>query len=297
VSDDGLPVEPGPVPPPGQPPPAEPMPPATPAREELPWPIAAVPGPTGPAVFEPEPEPEAPGSPAPSAFGPGAPQPEPEPLPPSGDPDHAGLAESFLTVWLRPRETVRRIVARDPRYMVLAIAALGGIPQLLATLPRGDRALPLDTTLLAGLLAGPLFGMAGLYFGGWLTRLAGRWFLRGPAGGVELRAALGWAALPHVVALPLWLLATAAFGAELYTAGSELIFRSPIYALFALTNLALQVWSLVIACHGVAEVQAFGSAWKGLWNLVLGFLLALALVLVLGLLLMVLALLLGPGLG
>jgi hypothetical protein len=211
--------------------------------------------------------------------------------------DDVPLAESFLTVWLRPRETVRRIVARKPTYMVLAIAALGGIPQVLAAFPATDQRASLDVILLAGLLLGPFLGVFSLYLGAWLTGLSGRWFLAGRASGVELRTALGWSGLPHVVALPLWLLATAAFGAQMYTARSELLTGSPVYLLFALTNLALQLWGLVIASHGLAEVQGYASAWKGFWNLVLGFLLALAVLLAAGLLLLVLALLLGRGLG
>ena len=37
----------------------------------------------------------------------------------------------FVTIWLHPRKTIRAILDRDVTYMVLAIAAVGGISQVL----------------------------------------------------------------------------------------------------------------------------------------------------------------------
>lgn len=186
------------------------------------------------------------------------------------------LADSFFTIWLQPRVTLRRIVARDPGYMVVPIVALAGIPQLLAAMPQAAEGRPLGTVLLIGLLCGPLFGFLGLYVAAWLAHAAGHRLLHGRATQRELRTAIAWSEVPHVLALPLWLLATPVFGAALYTGTRGDLFQSPLYVLFVAANALLQVWGLVIASHGVAEVQGYASAWKGFWNLVLGALLLAA---------------------
>ena len=168
-------------------------------------------------------------------------------------------------------------MARNPAYAVLPLAAVGGITQILSSAARrGEADFSPGAILLTALIAGPIFGIVALYLAAWLTRLTGTWWLHGRAGTRELRTALGWASLPHVLALPLWLLATALFGAALFTEGVlELLSRSWIYALFMLAGVILQLWGVVIASAGVAEVQGYGSAWKGFWNLVLAALIVL----------------------
>ncbi len=208
------------------------------------------------------------------------PSPAPPVSPPDAGrpPDDVALEESFLTIWLHPRATIRRINTGNPTYWVLPLAAIGGIAQVFASASRRDLPdITLGAVLVIALIGGPIFGVVALYLGAWLTRLTGRWWLHGQARPEELRAAYGWASLPHVVALPLWLLATAAFGEALYTqSGGELAALSPVYVLFTLAVLVLQVWSLVIASAGVAEAQGYRSGWKGFANILLVVLLVLA---------------------
>ncbi|HEX9107654.1 MAG TPA: hypothetical protein VF832_10510, partial [Longimicrobiales bacterium] len=154
--------------------------------------------------------------PQPAAAAPGAPL-SPVAAEPQSAGDDVALEESFLTIWLEPRATIRRIVLRDPTYRVLPLAAAGGITQVLSSAARGREAnLSPGGILLTALIAGPIFGIVALYLTAWLTRLTGGWWLHGRAGSGELRTALGWASLAHVLALPLWLLATALFGAALF---------------------------------------------------------------------------------
>ncbi len=239
----------------------------------------------------PPPEPRTPASPAPPV-----PAPAPNPEDAGGPPGDGALEDSFLTVWLHPRATIRRIVAADPSYAVVPLAAIGGISQVLASASRRDMpGLSLGGILLGAFAGGPLFGVFALYVGAWLVRLTGRWWLHGEARPEELRAAFGWGSLPHVVALPLWLLATAAFGLALYAeSGFDLGARSPLYILFTLAVAVLQVWGLVIASAGVAEVQGYRSGWKGFWNILLALLLVLVVTVVV---VLVVTLLLGMATG
>jgi len=216
-------------------------------------------------------------SPAPASSPPERPDTLTAPRGPVPTADEPGLEESFLTVWLQPRATIRRIVTVDPTYWVVPLAAFGGITQVLSSASRETPTRSLATILLGAVVGGPLFGVFALYVAAWLTRLTGRWWLHGLATPDELRTALGWANLAHVVALPLWLLATAAFGMALFTeSGGELASRSTVYVLFAGAVVGLQVWGVAIASAGVAEVQGFRSAWKGFWNILLAVLLVVA---------------------
>lgn len=186
------------------------------------------------------------------------------------------LSDSFLTIWLQPRDTIRRIVRRNPRYFVIALAAIAGITSSLSSMPgrSGGAEDSVRQLLLVAFLAGPLLGLLGVFLGGWLVRLTGRWLLEGRGGAREVRAALAWGELPGVVALPLWLLATAAFGtAVLAQRTFDLVGASPVYALFAISIVGLRTWGLILTAHTVAEVQGYRSAWKGLLNLLLAVLL------------------------
>lgn len=186
------------------------------------------------------------------------------------------LADAFLTMWVRPRQTIRRIVRRNPRYAVVPLAAVAGITSVLATMANrgGGQTLSVGGVLLSALVGGPILGLIGIFLGGWLVRLTGRWFLEGRGGPQEVRAALAWAELPSIAALPLWLFATAAFGASLFQeSAGELFGASVVYALFAICVTALRIWGIALAGAALAEVQGYRSAWKGLLNLLLAVLL------------------------
>lgn len=186
------------------------------------------------------------------------------------------LADCFLTMWVRPRHTIRLIVRRNARYAVVPLAAVAGVTSVLATMANrgGGQALSVGGVLVSALVAGPILGLIGIFLGGWLVRLTGRWFLGGRGGPPEVRAALAWAELPSIAALPLWLFATAAFGASLFQeSAAELFGASVVYALFAICVMALRIWGIALAGAALAEVQGYRSAWKGLLNLLLAVLL------------------------
>jgi hypothetical protein len=248
---------------------------------------------------------------APPAGGPGGPD-VPEPgeapvAPPAGEPprDTAGglawpaepapadavgadwgeLSDCFLTIWLRPRETVRRIVATDPRYWVLALASLGGGSSVLNDARAFDMGnhLSLASILVTSLIVGPLAGVLTLYVGAWAVRVLGAWLLDGQGRPAELRAALAWAHVPNVALLPLMLLASAAIPGLFRGGAAQPGAVAAAVLLLSLVGFVTNIWSLVIASQGVAEVQGFASGWKGLLNLILPGLVLLAAALVVGL--------------
>lgn len=196
----------------------------------------------------------------------------------------------FKTIWTRPRETVRRIVTEDPAYGLILITCLLGIDRFLSNAMNrnlGDK-FSTPSILILACVVGPLGGVLSLWIGSHLIRWTGAW-LGGTASVVHLRAAMAWSAIPALVAMPLWIPELLVFGSELFTSETPLIDDSPaklaLLVGFSLIELALGIWSFVLLCHTVAEVQAYRSAWRALGNLAVAGLVVLVPIVLLALLL------------
>jgi len=179
----------------------------------------------------------------------------------------------WFSMWTRPRQTIRQIVAQDPGQHVLLLAALAGVSQALARASNqhmGDNA-SLVVVLVLCLVIGPIGGVFNLYFNGFLLRLTGGW-LGGKAEGEEIRAALAWGGVPGIWSLLL-------MGLELPLAGEEL-FRShtpridgslPLstaIAVLGVLEIVAAVWSFVAFLNCLSEVQDF-SVWRALGSTLL----------------------------
>jgi hypothetical protein len=174
----------------------------------------------------------------------------------------------WLSIWTRPRATIRQIVDTDPTYMVHPLVALGGVAQALDRASNrnlGDR-LPLAGILALAIFLGPVFAMIGLYLFGALMRWTGSW-LGGVATTKEVRAAIAWGELPTVVSLLLWIPMLALFKEEIFTSESPQLESNlslmVVLVGLGLVGLVLGIWQTVLLIKTVAEVHRF-SAWKGL---------------------------------
>ncbi|HEY6421098.1 MAG TPA: Yip1 family protein [Candidatus Binataceae bacterium] len=185
----------------------------------------------------------------------------------------------FLSIWIEPRTTIRRIVATDPTRYVLVLAATGPAmqalgsewahainkPQALGMLWPFGVALWVALQAILGVVA--LYGFASLY--GWTGRMLG-----GHARSVEMRAALAWAQVPIIVAAAIGIvgaLAGVPFP-EFAKGGMPTLPRSFIE--LGLMELVFGWWGFVISLHTMGEVQGF-SAWRALGAALLGLLIML----------------------
>jgi len=100
------------------------------------------------------------------------------------------MGSPWLSIWIEPRRTIQAIVDRDPKFMVLPLAALAGIGEALdrASLRHMLDEVSLATMLLVCLLGGIFAGIVGLYLYAFLARVSGRW-LGGNGTSGQLRAA------------------------------------------------------------------------------------------------------------
>lgn len=180
----------------------------------------------------------------------------------------------FKTIWLAPRQTVRRIVDFNPALYVVALIAIVGINKSLDRASgkyMGDK-LPFPAILAAALLIGPLGGFFSMWVYSHLIRLSGR-LLGGIASREQIKAAMAWATVPTLVVTVLWIPKLLLFGDELFRRETPRMDESTwaIGALigFAGVELVLGVWTVVLMCNTVAEVQGYRSAWRGLGNMTL----------------------------
>lgn len=180
----------------------------------------------------------------------------------------------FLSIWIQPRRTIRRIVDSNPGKYVVVLAMLAGIEQVLgraAWRSLGDY-LSLAAILGISFIFGPIFGVISLYIGGVLYRWSGSW-IGGRASSEEVRAAMAWSSIPTICTLPLWILELLIFGEELFTSSTPRIDANPFLFIIllplAVIELILSVWAFVLLLQSLGEVHQF-SAWKALASLILG---------------------------
>ncbi len=116
----------------------------------------------------------------------------------------------FLTIWTRPRATIRGIVDTDPSLHVTPLAMIGGVLQALnrASMRNAGDQLSTPTILIGALVGGSIGGLLGLYVGGWFLRITGRW-LGGQAEPEQVRSAIAWSGVPVLATIPIWVIGIA----------------------------------------------------------------------------------------
>lgn len=199
-----------------------------------------------------------------------------------GEPGEIGPDENpYLTIWTRPRATIRRIVRTDPNRGLIVLAALAGIHTSLqeAALNGVGHRFELGTIVGVVLMIGPIVGLISIFVMGALIRLTGSW-LGGRATDAEVRAALVWGSVPTVVNLVTWVLRLLLVGRAIFQpglppemAGSPML--PPLLALVVL-ELVLALWGFVLLMKCVSEVHGFSVRKAlGAWLLALVFLFAI----------------------
>jgi hypothetical protein len=197
----------------------------------------------------------------------------------------------WFSMWLHPRVTMRAILNHDPTYLVLPIAAVGGVSQALNRLAdknAGDK-LSFPVLLLFAITLGPLGGILGLHITAALLRVTGRW-IGGAASAEEIRASIAWGSIPAVWGALIWIPAIALTGKALFSSSPSMAGDGAllIAGVLLMIQFASIIWSFFTGLHALGEVQGF-SAWRAFGNIILSgliifvpFMLAYAIFLVLG---------------
>jgi hypothetical protein len=191
------------------------------------------------------------------------------------------IGNPFLTIWTRPRATIRHIVDTDPGRYLIQLAMAGGVVQALDRAVGGNTAvIPLSVVLVLAVVLGPIGGLISVYLMAWLVGMTGRW-LGGRAEPTHLRAALAWSNVPLIAAFPILLLELGFFGGDLFGGKTGVLDAGPALRVVLLVcgsvQLILAAWWFVVLLKCVGEVQRF-SAWTALGSWILACLILLAVV-------------------
>jgi len=180
------------------------------------------------------------------------------------------MMNPWISIWTKPRQTIRQIVETNPTRGVLPLALAAGIStalmQAMDSLIRAGLGPPVALSIAVAV--GAVMGVVWLYLFGWLYRWVGGWF-GGQAKNAEVRAAIAWVEVPTFAIVLCWaLLVLPSFLAGRSAAGEAHPLAAVGVVAFALAAFAIGIWKLVLACHTVGEVHRF-SAWKGLGTMLI----------------------------
>ena len=190
----------------------------------------------------------------------------------------------WIAIWMSPRETIKKIVSRDPRSQVILLGALAGglwLTNLFLAIalspaaPAAARHSQLNTYLPILTLASPFLGAAVgvlmLYINAFLLDWSGR-ALGGAGNAVTVRAAVAWSAVPTIcfsaVALVI-LLGTGtwnALGLSMPDPNAAAVAAAAAKNPFTMTRCVealISIWSFILMLNGVAQVHRF-SIWRAL---------------------------------
>jgi Yip1 domain len=184
----------------------------------------------------------------------------------------------FLSIWTRPRATIRGIidagqVGRVGPLILAAAIGLGlydGLAQANGTRPARGSA------LVIALAIGSVKWFAILYFLGWFLTITGRW-LGGKCERRQAHIALAWSCIPIPLAVIAALVETA-FGGLGHTTVRTAVENPPFFVISVAARAAQTVllfWWLVIALKVIAEVHRF-SVWMAMGAFFLVYLIAVA---------------------
>ncbi len=159
----------------------------------------------------------------------------------------------WRTIWWQPQATIKDILSRPTGRHVLLLAAAAGMTAVLSAI--ASFGFQRGAAVAVALLVGPLVGVVQLYVNGALTAWTGR-LLGGRARQPALRAAIAWAWVPQIAALPVLLGAILVFGSEILSSDPKVI--DPRAVIVGLLLLVLALWAFILEIRTVGAVQGFG---------------------------------------
>lgn len=180
----------------------------------------------------------------------------------------------YLGIWVRPRATIREILAADPTRHVIALAAIG--PALQALAAKWSLAIASPGTLATfwplqvafSVVVQAVAGVVLLYLVGWLWAWSGR-LLGGTASAIEVRASVAWAQVPTIVAAAIAVVAALDGVAISRFATGGFLAAIRAHPKFSLIEAVLGWWGFIVSLKTLGEVHGF-SAWRALGAVLIG---------------------------
>jgi len=190
----------------------------------------------------------------------------------------------WIAIWMSPRETIKKIVSRDPTSQVIMLGALAGGLSLtnfflaialspVAPVPGSHSQLKayLPMLTLTSPFLGAAIGVLTLYINAFLLDWSGRAF-GGAGNAVSVRAAVAWSSVPLICLSAVTLLILlgtgtwSALGLSIPDPNAAMEAAAAAKNPFTVTRgieAIISIWSFILMLNGVAEVHRF-SVWRAL---------------------------------
>lgn len=204
------------------------------------------------------------------------------------------LLNPWISMWTRPRETVRQQLEMDPAKHVLLLITLGGAAGQLGNgaIADGPELAYRVGILVGAAIGGAIWAVVCLYLGGWLVGLTGR-ALGGVGTALQCRTAMAWSMIPTIWTAPLQLIVGlyyVAYGADAFAvddfeglpddaAGGAHFAMLLFIMAFGVIAIVIGIWQFIIYCKAIGEAHQF-SAWRGFGASMLAGLAMMAVVMV-----------------
>jgi len=178
----------------------------------------------------------------------------------------------WLSVWVRPRDAIRSIIARNTNRSLWILAFIYGFTSLLNCFQSIPIALHLGIIpmLLISVILAPFWGYA--FFAIWsgIVVWVGK-LLKGQATFETARAAYAWSAVPLIGNIPLWLLLIFFYSHFLFFGMQDQIAlpgAAMLLFIILIGKLVFAIWTIVIYLQMLSEVQQF-SILRAIVNVIL----------------------------
>lgn len=181
----------------------------------------------------------------------------------------------WTQIWVKPRETIRKIVKENPKQRFAILSFLYGLPLLFHSaqnLSLGDTFTTIGIVIVALVLA-TFVGMLALTIASGLIYWTGKW-IGGKAEYYPVRAAVSWSNVPNIIAIIVWAIMIYYFREQIFQGNFDQMKFAGNQTILITGSLFVQamisIWSFIILVKGIGEVQNF-SAWKGVLNVLIPF--------------------------
>jgi hypothetical protein len=181
----------------------------------------------------------------------------------------------WLAIWTRPRETIRSIVATDPKSFFYLLALIYGFPTVLQLAQNGSlgETFPIWAIFTGGIAVAAVIGWIGLSILSGLLFWTGKW-IGGKAPYLHVRAAMAWTSVPSIVSCAVWVILGLLFGQQLFMRqfpDTPIVGNVLLFFFFAfIAQFIAGIWGFIMGLKALGEVQGF-SAWKALLNMAIPF--------------------------
>ena len=174
----------------------------------------------------------------------------------------------WLTIWFKPRKTVRYLLDSEPGRNAVLLSMIYGafqaaIQAVQSHTPQTAKIISETARIQMAVPMGAMAGLIGIYLAGWYYKVIGNLW-GGKGDGLDVRTAIAWAQLPNLAVYGIWLVGF--LGAKW---GWGFSFSQNFQLVHFAGLVVFSIWSLVLMSQALGEAHQF-SSWQGLLTMVIG---------------------------